>query len=68
MLFYRKCTLLNRGSMLLKFGAGQSGGTIVEYCLITFLLAIVVIAGMHTLQDKCNNKLRKTANEISRVR
>jgi len=54
--------------MLLKFGASQSGGTIVEYCLITFLLAIVVIAGMHTLQDKCNNKLRKTANEISRVR
>jgi len=53
---------------LLKFWTNQSGGTMVEYCLITFLLGIVVIAGMHTIKDKSADKLRKTANEISRVR
>ena len=59
---------MRRLRSLLPFFTCQSGGSLTEFVFLAALIAIVAIAGMRTIRDKCDDKLHKTANEIARVR
>jgi len=51
--------------MLVRFWKNESGQGLVEYALILFLVAIVVIVALRTLGNKTNNVFNNVSKALN---
>jgi pilus assembly protein Flp/PilA len=50
---------------LRKFAANESGATAIEYSLLCFLIAIVIVAALSLIGTKLSNTFNEVASNLS---